>query len=251
MDVNALTSSSPDDQNLDKLAIDAALACNWEEAIRLNNEIIKDEPQNIACLNRLARALMEMGKYNQAKQTYEQVLGIDPYNVIAQKNLKRVQSIKKLDGQALGNSHSLVVDPNLFLEEPGITQTVNLIKVAEPQRLLTLSAGSVVKLQPKNRGISVMDMNNQYIGALPDDISHLIIKLSDGGNQYQALIKSIKNNGVTLLIREVFRAKKFKNQPSFISNTSAATYSSKNIFMLSDDMGSSDSSSEEMDDTMA
>lgn len=223
-------------QTIDKLAIEAALHSQWKEAIDLNKQIINEEPDNIACLNRLGRALFETGQYLESKKVYQKVLELDPYNIIAQKNLKRLAPFKKDGAPISTNSGSNpMISASLLLEEPGITQSVTLIKVAEPQRLLTLSPGMMIKLAPKNRGICVFDHDNHYLGALPDDTSHLLIKLMAGGNEYQALIKSVKSNSITVLIRETFRSKKFKNQPSFISNTSA-TYSSKHIIMLSDEM---------------
>ena len=75
-------------------AIDAALDSQWEEALKLNKKIIKLEPQNVDALNRQAKAYMELGKPTLAKKYYTEVLKIDPYNPIAQKNLKMMKSIK-------------------------------------------------------------------------------------------------------------------------------------------------------------
>ncbi|MBI2596471.1 tetratricopeptide repeat protein [Candidatus Daviesbacteria bacterium] len=220
--------SYPPLENLERLAIDAALSCQWEKALEYNKEIKKTEPENVECLNRLAKAYFELGKYLQAKKIYQEVLKLDPYNLIAQKNLKKAGAFKKNAG-AKNIPIQVAISPSLFLEEPGITKLVSLIKVAEPQRLLTLSAGSLVNLIPKNRGISVTDGNNLYLGVLPDDTAHHLLKLIKGGNKYQALIKSVKPNGLTLLVRETFRSKKFKNQPSFLDNAKILIYSSHNI----------------------
>src|SRR5437870_3366835 len=80
---------------LQKLAIDAALIGDWDKAIDLNEEIIEIDSQNIDSLNRLARALFEIGRYQKAKKIYQDVLKMDPYNNIAQKNLKRLSLFKK------------------------------------------------------------------------------------------------------------------------------------------------------------
>ena len=104
--------------------------------------------------------------------------------------------------------------------------------MAEPQKLLTLSPGSIVNLIAKKRGISVVDSYNQYLGALPDDSAHHLQKLISGGNKYQVIIKSVKNNGLSILIREVFRSKKFKNQASFLDESRVLAYSSDNISLM-------------------
>lgn len=224
-------------KNLDSIAIDAALSCEWIKAEKINRQIIKEDPKNTACLNRLARALFELGKYQQAKKLYQSVLEIDPYNSIAQKNLKRATTFKKNEPRAESgqNMNQVVISPTLFLEEAGITKVANLLKVAEPQKLSKLYAGFLVNLLTKNRGITVTDHENNYLGVLADDIAHVLLKLIKGGNKYQALIKSVRPNGLSILIREVFRSKRFKNQPSFLDGTKAVTYSSDNITLTYDD----------------
>lgn len=229
--------------NLNRLAVSAALNCEWNLALDLNKQIIKLEPENVDCLNRLTKAYLELGKLTLAKKVCEEALKLDPYNTISQKNLKKITSFKKnglknhLNGELNNQSTPLSVD--LFLEEPGTTKTVSLIKVAEPQKLLTLSAGQLVSLIIKNKGVFVTDSNNQYLGVLPDDIGFHLRKLIQGGNKYIAVIKSIKPNGLTILLREVFRSKKFKNQASFLNEAKILSYSSENISITTKDLDES------------
>jgi tetratricopeptide (TPR) repeat protein len=225
-------SDDPSTPLLSRQAIDAALSCEWEKALDLNLKIIEKDPENVDCMNRLAKAYCELGEYNQAKKIYEDVLKIDAYNTIASKNLKKVASYKK-NGTMHNSSNAVSLSPALFLQEPGVTKMVNLIKVAEPNRLLVLSTGMMVNLVPKNRGVSVTDYANHYLGVLPDDISHHLLKLIKGGNKYQAFIKAVKSNGITIIIRETFRAKKFRNQASFLDESKTNTFSSDNIHLLS------------------
>lgn len=222
---------------LNSLAIQAALDSKWDDALELNQKLSEIEPGNVDCLNRLARTHFELGSYSQAKKLYEKVLELDPYNTIAQKNLKKVALFKK-DGKTVNTNglNHITISPSFFLEEPGLTKIVTLIKVAEPQRLLTLCSGQMVNIVPKNRGITVTDANNAYLGVFPDDTSHHLLRLIAGGNKYQAFIKSIKPNSVSLLIREVFRSKKFRNQASFVDESRVLTYSSDHIPMLNDDV---------------
>ena len=51
---------------------------------------------------------------------------------------------------------------------------------------------------------------------LPDDTAHLLTRLIKGGNKYELFIKSVRVNALSVLIRETFRSKRFKNQPSFL-----------------------------------
>lgn len=198
-------------------AIDAALCSEWERAIKLNSKIIKEFSDDVDALNRLAHAYFEICNYKLAKKYYSLALEIDSYNPIAIKNLKIIQSIKKVNGQkpAPGNHHEKI-SPSLFLQEPGKTKVVSLLKVAEPQKISQTYCGMCVEIIIKNRGITILDENANYLGVLPDDTAHRLIKLMKGGNRYLAFIKSIRVNGIAILIREVHRSSRFKNQPSFL-----------------------------------
>lgn len=237
-------SDLPSVSDLQKQAIVAALNCHWPEALRLNLELIKHEPNNVECLNRLAKAYFELGNFKEAQKFYKEVLDLDPYNSIAQKNLKKIAVAK--DSNNLTNHYIPTLSPSFFVSEPGITKSVTLIKVAEPQRLMSLSAGTQVNLIVKNRGICITDMDGKYLGVLPDDIAFHLIRLCKGGNRYQVFIQSVKQNSLTVLIREVFRAKKFKNQASFLDEGRMLSYSSDHITLLTDDeeLAIADSASE-------
>lgn len=206
-------SASP--SSLYQLAIDAALNYQWEEALKINKKIIKLDPQNVDALNRQAKAYMELGKSNLAKKYYSDVLKIDPYNPIAQKNLKIMKSFKSSCKSFVSNSqHKL--SPSLFLQEPGKTKMVNLLKVAEPQKLSAIFCGMKVEMTVKNRKITIVDATGNYLGVLPDDVNHHLLRLYKGGNKYELFVKSIRVNSLSVIIKETFRSKRFKNQPSFL-----------------------------------
>ena len=52
---------------------------------------------------------------------------------------------------------------------------------------------------------------------LPDDICQRLIKFIKAGNQYDAYIRTVDNNRVSIFAREIKRMKRFHNQPSFVS----------------------------------
>lgn len=207
--------SIPISANNIQQAIDAALDQKWEEALTINKKIIKLDPQNVDALNRQARAYMELGKANLAKKYYSQALKYDPYNPIAQKNLKIMRSFKS-NGQISSWNCKDRLSPSLFLQEPGKTKMVNLLNVAEPQKLSQAYCGMKVTMATKNRRVTIVDTNSNYLGVLPDDISHHLLRLTKGGNKYELFIKSISVNSLSVLIKETFRSKRFKNQSSFL-----------------------------------
>jgi tetratricopeptide (TPR) repeat protein len=200
-------------------AISAALSQNWQEAIRANETILKDDPKNVDALNRLGYAYLKIGKPTKAKATFEKVLKLDPYNRIALNNSKKIASGKKIqDFGCPGNSLS----PLIFLEEPGKTKLVECVNPTSAQILSTLSCGQEVYLKPKKHGIDIRDGSGNYIGALPDDLAFKLQRYITGGNAYHACIKRVGKGIVSVFLREVRRGKKFTSQPSFITSVNYA-----------------------------
>lgn len=183
-------------------AIKAALANSWEEAIEYNLKILSHDPHNIDALNRLTQAYKELGRVNLAQATANKVLQLDHYNPIAKKNLHRLT--------APPGSIPLpsTINPQLFLEEPGKTKSVSLTKVTQSPLLRRLTPGQVVALTPKARTITVSTPTGGYLGSLPDDLSHRLIKLIRLGNRYTALVRSIGPRDLAVMIQETSRSKR-------------------------------------------
>lgn len=216
---------------LHQQAIQAALSAKWDEALLLNQQIIASDPNNVDALNRTARAYFELGQLKKSKDHFEKSLQIDPYNQIAAKFIKRISLLKEGSLKLTNHNGHGVINPDLFIKEPGKSKLVNLLKLAEPQKLSVLCSGSQVNLMVKNHSISVTDLDGEYLGILPDDLSHRLIRFIRGGNKYQAYIKSIASNAVSILIKELYRSPRFKNQPSF-TEIATFTYSSDHINLV-------------------
>lgn len=193
-------------------AINAALTNNWQEAIKANLAILSENPKDIEALNRLARAYKEAGQLRQAQKTYRKVLTLDRFNPIAQKNLKLLETLPKSFKKRDTNFNSC--QPQ-FLEEPGKTKVVNLVNLAPASIILRVSSGTPVNLLIKRHTLNVVDGEGTYLAVLPDDISAKLIKFIKGGNRYEAFVKTVAKNSLSVFIREVYRAAKFKNQPTF------------------------------------
>ncbi|HUD18904.1 MAG TPA: tetratricopeptide repeat protein [Patescibacteria group bacterium] len=210
------------DSLLPATAVAAALSQNWKEALRINLSILKEIPDDVEALSRLAYAYTKTGQLTLAKKTYEKILDIDQYNQIAQKNIKKLATIKKKDViQHIPTNMS----PMIFLEEPGKTKIAECIHIAPTQLLSTLSAGQEVVLKPKNHCVEIRSLTNVYLAALPDDLSFKMNKLIAAGNTYQVVVKSVDKNSLKVLIRELTRGKRFATQPSFINTTSYIPFS--------------------------
>jgi len=216
------TSSSGSWQNtedailLAKMAADAALSSNWSEAIAINQKILKTNQEDVEALNRLARAQVCTGEIDKAQKTYKKVLELDPYNIIANKNLNKINA-----SNGSGSGKSITFSPNLsslFLSEPGKTKVVGLLNLAPPTVLAVLNYGEEVRLIVKTHAVAVTTTESVYIGALPDDTAHKLIAFITGGNKYEAFVKSVTPKSLTIFVRETERSEKFTNQPSFQTN---------------------------------
>lgn len=201
---------------LEKQAIESALSQSWEKAIEFNKELLKIQPNDVAALNRLGRAYLELGKPNLARQTYKKVLKIDRYNPIASKNMARLVGQKPFPKKPVPIKSTLVKE--IFLEEPGKTKVVRLVRLTSAQILSQLDSADPVLLAPKKRVVSVLNQDGTYVGALPDDLSQRLVNFIKGGNRYQAFVKGASCRHLEIFIRETFRNQKFRNLPSFPAN---------------------------------
>lgn len=199
--------------SLKTIAIQTALSGDWEKAIEINKSIIKEDPQDIDALNRLAFAFSILGKNKDAKSTYQKVLKIDSLNPLALRN------IKKLDGKVQGSNLSKTVFQltNTFIEEQGKTKIVELVNIAPASVVNTLRTGQSLNLLVKRSKIFVQTQENKYIGVLPDNIGKRLIKFLKGGNLYEAYVKSALDHHIFVFIRETKRSSRFKDTPSFLS----------------------------------
>ncbi|MEI6690881.1 MAG: hypothetical protein WCL07_03985 [bacterium] len=194
-------------------AIQLALIGNWDDAIVINLQILEDNPKDIATLNRLARAYSELGEKSKAKTTYEIVLKLDKYNAIANKNLRLLPHQKAY--------HQELIQED-FIETPGLTRSVSLVKIGSRETLATLCTKQKSLLTSKGRLLGVTTVDKLSIGCLPDDLSFKLTKLIEKNYEYACCIKSISENAVTIFIREIKRPNRASYSPTF---SKALTYS--------------------------
>lgn len=197
-------------------AIQTALTGDWQTAISLNLALLKENPNDIETLNRLAFASLVVGKIKNAKDAYKKVLELDSKNPIALKNLKRLTEKNKKIVNSTSFSQSLLGEADImFIEEGGKTKVIELVNVAEPKIINHLMTGESLNIRIKRLKIFVLDIKLQYIGMLPDNLAKRLIRFLKGGNSYVAYVKAVENHRVTIFIKEIKRAARFKNEPSF------------------------------------
>ncbi len=202
-------------ENLHKQAVDAAITSNWDKSIQLNLKIVDMNPDYLDAYLGLGFAYMQRSKYKEAKKYYQEAVKIDPNNVIARNNIEKLSILSKSGKKATSD---LPVDPNIFMNLRGKTKVVTLLNVGKPDVLVKLSIGEKVELRIKKRRIEVRNEQDEYVGALPDDISKRLIFFIEGKSTFNTFVKSATKNTVDVFIREEKKGRKVKNFVSFPEN---------------------------------
>lgn len=186
-------------------AIKNAKNGQWDAAIENNQSLIDMDEKDTGAYNRLGVAYLQLGKVRLATRQFKAALEIDKNNKIAQKQLARIKN-KQTVSPAFVSQH--------FIEEPGRTKTVELTRLAGKKVLDSLSVGKSCELLIKNRFISVQ-VDDNYIGALPEDLSFRLAKLMKTGNKYSCAIRSCCSKSCEVYIREEERSKQNAHTHSF------------------------------------
>jgi tetratricopeptide (TPR) repeat protein len=205
---------------LTEQAIDLALKSRWEEAAAINRRLLEMFPRDLSTLNRMGKALSELGQYDEARQSYATALEMDPENNIARKNLARLEQLSTADGAARPTTDRM--DPRLFIEETGKTGFTNLVDLAPPAVMARLSAGEQVHLHHEGSLLYVETAAGERVGRVEPRLANRLIKFMRGGNQYAAGITEIDGHGVRLIIRETFQDPSQFGKVSFPAQGSAA-----------------------------
>lgn len=195
-------------------AIEAALSGDWTRAIELNSALFDEYPEDISILNRLGHAYSEVGQVNKASATYKKVLEIDPYNPIAKRNLERLSTLRGSDLKPKGTR---TLDPDIFLEEPGKTKTIELVDLAMPKVLIQLRVGDLVICKPSKTDVTVLSEENSRLGKLEPVWGKEVAMALSLGSTFSAVVKSIKigkdpkDSSLSIFLRETKRSKKLAN----------------------------------------
>jgi len=226
-------------------AIQLAMANRWEEAVSVNRAILTLFPNDDDSYNRLGKALMELGRYDEAKKAYKKALGLDVTNQIARKNLARLNALIKAGKTQVETAQ---VDPAVFIEEMGksaittlqqasddaLARLNALIKAGKTQvetaqvdpavfieemgksaittlqqasddALARLNAGDALELRPKGKKLAMETTKGEFIGTVEPKLAHRLIKLMEGGNTYTAAVTSLSENECRVIIKETYR----------------------------------------------
>jgi tetratricopeptide (TPR) repeat protein len=184
----------------------------WEEAVTVNRSIIELFSADVDAYNRLGKALTEMGRYAEARESYRKALEMDPMNRIAEKNLQRLANVDIKESSETAHRQ---VDPRLFIEETGKTGQASLVQPGPKEVLARMAAGDQVHLVPQGRTLVVENLKGEYLGKVEPRLSQRLIDLMNGGNKYAAAVTTMGEHALTIIIREIERHPSQAGRASF------------------------------------
>ena len=186
--------------------IDAAIAhatrAEWGPAVEVNRRLLELGTDTDA-LNRLGKALAELGEHQEALRAYEQALERDRTNRIAQRNVERLKVLLENASAGEDGEKPEKAPAALFIEELGKTGHARLINVASPRVLAPLSAGDAVGLEVDGDQL-IASVGERQIGQVEPRVATRLIKLMETGNRYEAAITTLHDGEVRVIIREVY-----------------------------------------------
>jgi hypothetical protein len=229
-------------------AIQLAMQNKWQEAADLNRQILQAFPDDVDTLNRLGKALLELGQYADSRDQYQKASKLDPSNGIAAKNLARLTKLAEEAGPSavVAISHGRSVDPSVFIEESGKTAITDLVDRPRFQTIATVAPGDKLTLKPDNGVVRVLGPGDVQVGQLEPKIAQRVLRLIAAGNRYSAAITSIDDHHVRIIIREEFRDPSMRSRPSFPTSAPGdRPYTRDSVFRTDVD----DEDDDSMDDT--
>lgn len=202
---------------LEQHAVDAAINLQWNDAIRLNNEIIKVDDKNESAYLRLGFIYLQQKDIAKAKKFYTKALKLQPKNSVALQNLERLSVLEDKKSYKM-REDQVAFDPDLFIETAGKTKMVALTNLGQKNVLAVLTIGQPVELKIKKRRVEVRTTAGEYIGTLPDDLSRRLTFFIKAKSVYVTYIKESTLTRVIVFIKEEKKGKPVMHQISFPQN---------------------------------
>ncbi len=206
MEVKAKTNVN----SLIKSAIREASNNNWEKAKKLNLVILNISKNNIETLNRLGISYMKLSNKVNATKCFKNVLKISPNNVIAQKNLNKLQ----LNLPEITINLSKIDSANL-INETG--KSIHLkCDIKNSKKILNQGIDTGSKLTIRNEKDSIgIYKGNSKIHIIDNSIAKRISNLINLGNEYTCTVLGVSENSININIKETSKSKKTMQIISF------------------------------------
>ncbi|MDE3192990.1 MAG: hypothetical protein KGN00_04810 [Chloroflexota bacterium] len=194
-------------------AIAAALDADWVRAAELNKQILDADPEDAEAGDRHGRALLELGKLEEARAAYQTVLKAFPHDPIALRQITRIGTL--LEEKRKADPTRSKTQTRLFIEDMGKTGILRLVNPAPGNVLARYSPGAEAELREQEGLLAVHAHDGMLLGFLEPKVGRRLIEMIRSGNGY--VVALVTNDGVNprVAIREVLQSPENADRISF------------------------------------
>jgi tetratricopeptide (TPR) repeat protein len=199
----------------------AAMEGRWEDALAINQRLIDRTPRDAAAFNRIGKAHLELGHEQPAIDAYTASLKIDPANMIARRNLQRLEQMRGHD-KLPAREKRLTPRTNVFVQEVGKTWVDELINPAANDVLADIASGETLELKVSKGKLLVNRKDGVTLGEIEPRTAERVIQLMKGGNTYEIYALGTSAAGLRIILRETYRHPSQADRLSFPRQISQA-----------------------------
>lgn len=183
-----------------------ALTGDWEQALAINTAFLERFPRDAQALNRKGRALLELGRLQEAWDAYSEALNADPANMIARRNLQRLEMLSASDAP-IASAGEQVSSPRggVFIEETGKTWVDELTRAADDAVLATVSPGEQLSFEIRGSDVIVSSRDGKQLGELEQRIAQRLIDLTEAGIVFEIYALGMSGHSYRFILRETYR----------------------------------------------
>ena len=193
-------------------AVRLAMNGEWAEAAQLNREILQAAPDNVEAMNRLGKALTELGEPGQALDAFRRALVFSPDNPIATKNVDRLMAeADSASGRRTGAGNGGTLKPRMFIADSGKSAEVTLLASTGGNP----SPGTPVTLEVNGSTLGVMELDGNCLGLVPPPLARRLLCLISGGNRYDGAVSGTASGAVRVVLREAYQHLSQRSKVSF------------------------------------
>ena len=193
-------------------AVQLALESRWNDALATNQSLIERYGPDEDTHNRMGKALTELGRLPEALQAYSAALQLNPLNLIAQKNVRKLASL--LEKQETVAAAEQPIDVEAFTEEPGKSALTVLRPPAETVTV-AVAPGDLVALEPDTDQLLARTSRCVPLGEVEPKIARRLLPLMASGNRYSAAVARVEDQAIEIVIRETYQAPQNAHTTSF------------------------------------
>lgn len=193
-------------------AIQLALASKWEQAVAVNQDLLARFGADADTHNRLGKALLELGRLDEAEASYRVAVELNPLNQIARRQLAKLQDRRA--ERTPKPPLAAALDIKFFTEEPGKT-VLTRVAADSDGAAAKVAPGEPVELVMGPEQVLVRSLHGIDIGTLEPRIAQRLRRMTEGGNRYAGAVAHVDQGSVQVILREVYQAPAMAGTVSF------------------------------------